>query len=475
MPTFAYQARDKSGQRVSGTREAPDRQSALVELREIGLYVTQIDAVRRALRGARRPEPSAPRPPAPPQIVLEVGPAPVAVEAVAVESAASAVPNLSPEAIGRNGAARELGPLSEVVPQPLGQEAGTAVPPAPIQPWLRANAKEMALFYRQMNSMLNAGTSISQALATMSSCASNSGLRRACAEMSTRTAKGQPWSETLTAYPGLFSKLAIGMISAGELGGYLDRMCARLSDYAERDYNIQQNIKRETWYPKLLVFCSILIPSAVPLVVTWAMGTGNPLVAWLKSVLFPLTLVAIVWGGWKLINYLSPVALHSGPVRQTLDRLKLYVPVMGKTARALATAKFCRALGALYASGMGLNRTLSLAADTAGNLALAEDVRRIIPRVENGESLSECLGSTGFFSPIVLQMMRTGEMSGNLDGQLDKVADFLEEDAETTIKQSVKVLGVLLFLLIAIYIGMTVVQFYTGYFNSLLDSDLTKG
>ena len=273
----------------------------------------------------------------------------------------------------------------------------------------------------------------------------------------------------MRAYPGIFSQLAIGMISAGEMGGFLDRMCLRLSEYAERDYELQQTIKRETWYPKLLVFCSILIPSVVPLVVTKVLGTGNPFLAWLHSVIGPLLIVGIVWGSWKAFNYLAPVTLHKGSPRYIIDQIKLSLPIAGKTVRALSTAKFCRALSALYSAGMGLNRTLNLAADTTGNVVLSENVRRIIPRVESGENLSDCLESTGYFAPVVLQMLRTGEMSGSIDTQLEKVADFLEADAETTVKQSVKVLGIAVFLLIAMYIGMQVIQFWSGYINTLDD------
>ncbi|MBV9467910.1 MAG: type II secretion system F family protein [Abitibacteriaceae bacterium] len=483
MPTFAYQARDKSGQRVSGTREASDQRAALEALREIGLFVTQLAPVGRNFRRSTpaHPQPPATMPSAAPAPAVSI-PTPLAVEVAAPvrREVVAPVEMLEAPALPREQVKPREGFVQEQVELPGPQSGSEYVPPVPrvpvgvatpeyvsTQPWMRANAKEMALFFRQMNSMLNAGTGLSQALHTMSTCASNSSLRRACLDMSSRTSKGQPWSETLQTYPGIFSKLAIGMISAGEKGGFLDRMCLRLSEYAERDYALQQTVKRETWYPKLLVLSSIFIPSAVPFVVTWYMGTGNPFLAWLRSVLPPLLIIGLAWGGWKLINYLSPVTLHSGSPRYIVDRIKLSTPIMGKTVRALATAKFCRALSALYAAGMGLSRTLNLAADTTGNAVLTENVRQIIPRVEQGESLSECLASTGYFSPIVLQMLRTGEMSGSIDTQLDKVADFLETDAETTIKQSVKVLGIVAFLVIAIYIGMQVIQFYTGYFDAI--------
>jgi type II secretory pathway component PulF len=302
---------------------------------------------------------------------------------------------------------------------------------------------------------------------TLGEHSTSKALRQASKEMANAIEQGSTWSQTMRAYPGLFSELAIGMVQAGEAGGFLDRMCLRLSEYAERDYELQQTIKRETWYPKLLLFCAVLIPSAVPVVVAY-IGGGSPLRAWLSSPAPALLLlIAMVWFGWKAANYAAPVAAHGGAVRLWIDWLKLKLPIIGKTSRALATVKFSRALGALYSAGVGPHKAVTMAGDACGNVAIAEKTRRVAYELENGAGLTDSLAKTGEFPGVALQMMRTGEESGSLDEQLDKVADFLEQDAETTIKQSVKVLGIVVFLLMAIYIGSLVIQGYTGYFNQI--------
>jgi type II secretory pathway component PulF len=338
------------------------------------------------------------------------------------------------------------------------------------QIWLHASAKDLSLFYRQMNSMLHAGTSLWHALRTLGEHASSKTLRQASREMANRIENGATWSQTMHAYPGLFSELAIGMVQAGEAGGFLDRMCLRLSEYSERDYELQQTIKRETWYPKLLVFCAILIPSVVPVVIA-GVGGGSMWKAWFGSgAPYALMLIGMMWSGWKVMNRVSPAVTHSGSPRQWIDWLKLQLPIIGKTTRALATVKFCRALGALYSAGVGPHKAVKMAADACGNAAMAEKARGITRDLENGAGLTESLAKTQYFPGVALQMMRTGEESGNLDAQLDKVADFLEQDAETTIRQSVKVLGIVVFLAIAVYIGAMVVQFYVGYFNQILSA-----
>ncbi len=429
MTNFAFQARDESGQKISGTREALDQKAALETLREDGFFVTKLQATRES-NGAHHEVPR-------------------------VETSNHAIENNAP---------------STASPGIVPPRSSTSVPVAPTnvlepaarQPFKQANSKQVALYFRQMHAMLHAGTSLAQALALLSQHAPNKSLQHASREMGARAATGTAWSETMRSYPGIFSELMIGMISAGERGGFLDRMCERLAEYGERDYEIQQTIKRETWYPKLLAISSIFIPSVVPLVLQ---GFN----AWLKMVLPPVIVISVLFIGWKMIKFLAPSFLHHGPLAYWVDWLKLLVPIAGKTVRALATAKFCRAFGALSSAGMGIGPTIELSARACGNEAIAEKARRVIPMVESGATMTDALASTRVFPPIAIQMLSVGEMSGNIEEQLEKVADFQEQDAETTVKQAVKVFGILVFLAIAAYIGSQVISFYGGYINEMSD------
>lgn len=435
MPVFSYQARDSSGQQVSGTREATTQRDALEALREAGLFVTKLSPDANG-RGN--------------------GKAAVTATANGAYPAGVVRGERSTPAIIRT----EAGPVI----------VGNTKHEYPLRPLLRANSKQMSLYFRQMHAMLHAGTSLGHALVTMGDNAPNPALRRASQEMSVRIAQGQQWSEVMRTYPGLFSELMMGMIGAGEMGGFLERMCLRLSEYSERDYEIQTIIKRETWYPKLLIFCAFLIPSAVPLVTGLVGVSGqNPWVAWWNSIRVPVIGLGIILGVWKFKQYFAPLALHSKATRYWLDWLKLILPVAGKTVRALATAKFCRSLGALQSAGMAPHRSIAMAANACGNEVIAESARRVIRRVEEGYTFTDALESTKQFSGIAIQMMRTGEESGNIDEQLDKVADFLEQDAETTLRQSVMVLGIVIFFIVAIMIAIQVIQGYVKIYTGIID------
>lgn len=482
MPIFAYQARDKAGLRVTGTREAPNRDAALETLRAEGLFVTKLapvgepkkvmapvataanqagltssanQAVNAPTRSQEDARPVVREMPPREMSPREMSPREMPQREVSERISASEIPFPAPVAPPVKPLQVEMPQAQEGLNRPL-----PALHPTSTQALLTADAKQLSLYFRQMHAMIHAGTSLAHALGLMAENAPNAALRRASAEMCTRAQRGEEWNRAMSAYPGLFSELMVGMITAGEHGGFLERILLRLAEYSERDYELQQSVKRETWYPKLILVCSFFIPSVVPLVLY---GWG----AWFDTIKGVLIFALLLFVGWKILKKVAPGQLSKGPQRVAIDEMKLRFPYAGKFVRSLAAAKFCRALGAVQGAGMGLHKTVNLASDACGNEAMARQTRRLIHRLDNGESLTSALKSTGQFPPIALQMLATGEASGSIEAQLDKVADFLEADAETAIKQSVQVLGIAMFLLVAIRVGIQVVGFYGNYVDSI--------
>ncbi|PQV64247.1 Type II secretory pathway, component PulF [Abditibacterium utsteinense] len=460
MPTWVYEARDAAGKAVRGAHEAADRSAALQFLRAQGLFLTRLEASGRAA----------------PSASSNSAPLPNSAPRDEETTSHRALPNSEST---KNDALRASGPRSSAVPAlpiavstagnpALQNPRSTSAPIAP-QPLLRASSKDLSTYFRQCGAMIHAGTTLGAALHSMGEHAPNSALRSASTQMEARVMSGETLSDSMRAFPGLFTPLHLGMVTAGERGGFLEEMFARLAKYSERDYDLQQTIKRETWYPKLLIFASILIPSAVPLVLAMVQKTGNPFLAWLSQVWAPFFVIGSAVFIYRAVNFASPLAAHYSAPKLLLDNFKLKVPIGGKVVRGLATAKFCRALGALYSAGVGPGESVRLAAAACGNAAIAQSAIGIVPRLEHGEKLTTSLASTGHFPSSVMQVMAVGEESGSLDEQLDKAADFLESDAEVAVKQSVQVFSILIFLAIAIYIALQVAQFYLGYFNSVMD------
>ncbi len=461
MPLFAFEARDRAGRPVRGTRNADDQNALLHTLSERELTVTRIALA--------------------PKAHLNATPngATATVATPTIEPPMQAAPIYAPQATfisDREGAATVA---SGALPRPNArpshmnppQNGGVAYVPktdagktkSETDWWARADNKQKSLFFRQMHAMLHAGSSVGQALEVASQHDSSAALRRASGEMSKRALMGTPWSQSMRLYPGLFSELQTGIIEAGEGSGTLDRTCARLSKYCENDYHLEQTIKRETWYPKLLLGASIFVPAVVPLVL---FGLGPAIISMRTQII----IIAVAWAVWKVAAYVAPLLGHAKSWKRAIDSIKLVLPIGGKVARGLATAKFCRALSATWSAGMAPHRALQLSSDACDNVAIGDSIERVIPQVQNGNSLTGALQATRQFPPVAMQMLAIGEQTGNIDEQLDKVADFLESDAETAIKQAVKVMAILVFLLVAIKIGMSVVDQYTGMYSGMMDS-----
>ena len=503
MATWIYEARTGEGRVVRGTREADDRRSALEALRAEGLFPTRLET-RGARRAPAKPAPLRPRAPVPDSPPSALSPSSVGANAVggaaiAVEPSGAArpanapnvgaangapdvsaprppvarpaVPHFDPNAGPPGGAGGATGRIDPNVLRPLGQSVSA---PLARQPFLRASDQDLSNFFRQLAALIHAGTGIGAALKTLGEHGGGRALRSASKQMAERAMTGEPLSESMKSFPGLFTPLMVGIMSAGERGGFLETSLNRLADYSERDYELQQSIKRETWYPKTIFFFSFAIAGVPTLVLAGV-------VPFLRQVIPPYLVIGGVVLAWKAWNFARP-ALVSGAIEplkvggtspaKIYDEIKLVLPIVGKTARALASAKFCRALGTLYSAGVSPGEAVRLGAQACGNRVVAERALKTIPGLQAGRSLTECMAETRVFNPLALQMMRVGEESGDLDSQLDKAADFLETNAETTIKQAVPVLGILLYLCVAFYVALQLISFYTGYYGGIMDNNI---
>jgi type IV pilus assembly protein PilC len=149
--------------------------------------------------------------------------------------------------------------------------------------------------------------------------------------------------------------------------------------------------------------------------------------------------------------------------RAFYDQVKLSLPVVGALVRKLTVGKLTRALAALHAAGLSLPTSLRQAGAVCGNAQFAQSLERVAPMLERGEPLSTAMASTGLFSPMVLGMVQTGEHSGEMENMLNKVADYQESEAQHATNQLITVMGVLVFLMIAVYIASIVLSFWGGY------------
>jgi type II secretory pathway component PulF len=408
---YSYEAKDGGGRTVTGSLDALDERTAARQVREMGYFLMRL-------------VPTAPH---------------------------------APSAGGGNGFSYQAAP-------PLNVEAGGPGTPGTLSRLLHAflpgvGLRDLALFYRQFAAMLNAGVPIYQCLTTLRATTSNPTLRQSILEISRRIQAGGQLSEAMAYYPWIFQDFHRAMIAAGEMTGRLDLMFARLSDALEQEYALRGVIKRETFYPALTLASSFLLqPDAVVALVVGGSGRG-----YLHYVLPPiLECVAFVLG--------LVVVTRLGPqVKVFYDGVLSLLPGIGGAVRMIALARFARAMSLLYAAGLSVPNAVRAAAAACGNAYLGGRMVRAIPALEGGEGIAQSLMQTGAFPPMVITMLGVGEQTGDLDQTMTKVAEYFEQEAAVRLHQLGVTLGVAVTIFVGVRVAISVIHFYSGYFNNILN------
>ncbi|GBC97286.1 Type II secretion system protein F [bacterium HR16] len=356
------------------------------------------------------------------------------------------------------GIVREMGLLLlDVRPeQPVSaQQAEQAVMQKVVYPvYSGVSVRDLAIFYRQLATAVRAGIPIHRALLSVAENTGKPRLRRVVQAVVNDLMQGKPLSRAMSRHPHVFDDLQVALIQAGEEGGLLENMLGRLADYLERDYKLRLKIRAGTFYPKVLLVAGIFIPKIPVLVI------GGGLIPYLRE--------TVGWAAPILLAVLAVVAvvrilLQIEPLREAYDSLKLMIPGIGGLVRQLAMARFSRAMAALYSAGVPLPRAIAISALAADNYYLTKHLRRAIADVEHGQSISEAFRRTGVMPPLVLDMLQTGESTGNVDAMMDKVAEYYEQETDVKSGQAVIVLSVGVYLLIALWIAGMIISFWQGY------------
>ncbi|MBX3112859.1 MAG: type II secretion system F family protein [Fimbriimonadaceae bacterium] len=311
-------------------------------------------------------------------------------------------------------------------------------------------------FFRQLGTMLHAGINPAQALETLATQTPSPKLRKVVLETRDHVMAGRPMTSGFQRYPEVFSPLMVSMLRVGEEGGFMAEQCRQLSEYIQRDIELRNLIRRETFYPKAVIGASVIIIMGVNAILAsiapGKSGIAAPVAIWATA--------AALLVGWFLFKKFG---LPHGPVRYTWDNIVNSLPWFGKMVHGFAMAKFGRAFGALYKGGVPTQKALRLAADACGNEAVRLKIYQAAGKLEGGAGITETFVSTGAFSPIVIDMVRTGEMTGNLDEMLIKTSEYYEDEGQTKARQSATLLGVLALVMVGAYVGYIAVSFYTGF------------
>ena len=435
MPTFEYEATHDDGRTVRDTAFGASLEEVVQNLALKGLLVTKInqagsfDPIPESFSGYSAATAIAPQP------------APTTTEVPASEALKTeAIRTVAPK--GQEISGNPRGYLSAHVWGPLAGEVPLIA---------------LSGFFRQFAAMMGAGVPLVTSLETLSKHSQSAKLTRIILEMRDNTQRGLPMSDAIQRYPEVFPSLTVSMIRAGEEGGFMQKASALNADYFDQEIELRNLYRRETAYPKLVVVASIVIISAANMIIKSLGKTGG-----IYSPLTDPAVMLVLVPGLIAWLVLMKVGLANPRVRYNWDLVLLKIPYLGTTLHQFAMAKFGRALGALYKGGVSVPRSIQLAADACGNEFLRSQIYPAATKLESGAGLAETLQATSAFSPLVLDMVSTGEMTGSLDGMLDKISSFYEGEAKVRAEQLGRVTGVFAFLCVAIYVGFVVISFFAG-------------
>ncbi len=323
----------------------------------------------------------------------------------------------------------------------------------------RVPLKNLMFFFRQFATMQRAGVPVVQSLDTLAGQANDAKLTGILREMRTHIEEGRPLSFGMQRYPEVFTPLMVALLRAGEEGGFVDRSCTQIADYLAQEIELRNLYRRVTFMPKVTVIGSMLIILAANAFISANAPGGAQIWSPLTQPITWLYLGPLIVAIWLFFR----VGLANPRIKFGWDQFVLRIPYIGNTLKQLAMAKFGRAFGALYSGGVSTPRAIELSADACGNEYMRAQLYPASKRLEEGASITETLAGTGALSPIVLDMLHTGETTGNVDQMLTKMAEFYEEETTVRSTQTGNIMGVAAIILVAIYVLIILIKFYGSY------------
>ncbi len=339
----------------------------------------------------------------------------------------------------------------------------------------KVTAKDVALFTRQLATMVGAGVPLVSAFDIMARGSDNPALADLLQTIKADVESGRSLSQALRRHPRLFDDLYCSIVQAGEQAGILETLLDKLATYKEKTEALKGKIKKALFYPTAIlivafVITTILLLYVIPQFESLFESFGGDLPAPTRFVLdlssafqayWPYIFGALGVTGWAAVN----AKRKSKAFNAWLDRTLLKLPVLGEIVRKATIARFARTLSTMLAAGVPLVEALEAVADAAGNSVYAEAIRKIREEVATGRTLNMAMQQSGVFPNMVTQMVAIGEESGKLDSMLGKVAEFFEEEVDDAVAGLSTLIEPVIMAVLGVLIGGLVIAMYLPIFK----------
>jgi type IV pilus assembly protein PilC len=339
------------------------------------------------------------------------------------------------------------------------------------------DTKDLVTFTRLFATMIDAGLPLIQCLDILSNQQPNKNFAAVLKDIKSHVEQGATFSEALKRHPKVFDELFTNLVHAGEVGGILDSIMARLSVYLEKRQKLIRQVRGAMVYPSVVVVIAIgvmtvlltfVIPAfegmfaefgggkdALPALTRALIAISNGFVSKLPFIIaFAISLVVTV-------TYVN----RQPNGKRFFHKTYLRLPIMGPVLRKIAVARFTRTLGTLLTSGVPILDALEICARTSGNVIIETGIMNVRQAISEGKNMAEPLSATGVFPDMAVQMIAVGEQTGALDQMLNKIADFYEEETDVAVAALTSALEPIMMVGVGGMVGVVLVAMYLPIFS----------
>lgn len=415
MPKFNYVAMDSRGKETKGSLEVANQSEAITRLKEMGFFPTKV------------------------------------VEAEKSRDKAA------PKTRGSGKAGGKKKGMSFNIKIP-GMGGGV-------------KTKVLTAFTRQLATLVDAGLPLLRGLRVLEKQERSPVLKEAINQISFSIEGGSTFSEGLAQHPKIFNKLFVNMVKAGEIGGVLEIVLARLSEFMEKAEKIKGKVIAAMFYPIAVMTVAVII---LAVLMVWVvpkfkdifkdMLPGEDLPGFTRFVLgisdaiahhFILTASVLAALVFALMTF-----IRTRPGRRLFDKFKLNMPVIGEVLRKVAISRFTRTLGTLVSSGVPILQALTIVKETSGNVIIGSAVAAVHESVKEGETITKPLEDSNIFPPMVISMVDVGEQTGALPEMLMKIADTFDDEVDNAVAAMTSLLEPIMIVFLAVVVGSIVIALF---------------
>lgn len=420
MPRFQYVALDSRGQESTGSLEANSANEAIGHLRQAGYFPTG---------------------------VYEEGKTPAGRDGKVKKPRPARIAAAAPATKGKGGVNITLFRKQKV------------------------KSKVLMIFTRQLATLIDSGLPLLRSLNVLARQERDPVLKRTTEALAESVQSGNTFSDSLSQHPKIFNELYVSMVKAGELGGVLEVVLARLAEFQEKAQKIKGKVLSAMIYPAIVMTMAVAIMGFLLVFIVPRfeaifkdMLGDKPLPG---ITIFVITISrfaqsnwAILIGGVVALIVAVKIAGRTTLGRSFIDQLKLRLPLFGDLIRKTSISRFSRTLGTLVTSGVSILQALNITRDTAGNTVIANAISQVHDRVKEGESIVQPLETSGAFPPMVVSMIDVGEETGQLPDMLLKIADVYDGEVDNSVAALTSILEPVMIVFLAVVVGTIVIALF---------------